>query len=130
MMSKKNRKKGPMKFPVPVPVVMLILVLAGFALVYVCMQSRMETLGRDIKRLEVARDALRDQLMREQAEWARMQSPSSLDQALRQHGLAMNWPGREQIVRVRYDGATDTSRGYEMRPASRVARSDRVVMND
>lgn len=128
-MVKKNKKKGQMKFPVPIPVVALVLVLASLSLIYVCLQSRTETLGREIKMLEAARDRFRDQLVREQCEWARLQSPSSLEQALKQHGLVMTWPSRDQIVRIRYDGSLDTQRGYESRTASRVARADRISMN-
>lgn len=129
-MSRKNKKKGQMKFPVPIPVVMLILVVASFALVYICLQSRTEKLGRDIKTLEVARDALKDQLEREQCEWAKIQAPYSIEQALKTHGLVMTWPGRDQIVRVRYNGSVDTPFGIELRQASRLARANRVVMND
>ncbi len=128
-MIKKNRKKTQAKFPVPIPLVALVLVLAGLSLVYVCLQSRTETLGREIKQLEVARDRLRDQLVRDQCEWARLQSPSNLEQALKMHGLVMTWPNRDQIVRIRYDGSLDTLRGLESRPGSRVARADRIVMN-
>ncbi len=128
-MIKKNRKKTQAKFPVPIPLVALVLVLAGLSLVYVCLQSRTETLGREIKLLEVARDRLRDQLVRDQCEWARLQSPSNLEQALKMHGLVMTWPNRDQIVRIRYDGSLDTLRGLESRPGSRVARADRIVMN-
>jgi len=130
MMAKKNRKKGQAKFPVPVPLVALLSVLVAFALVYVCLHSRTETLGREIRGLEASRDRLRDQLVREQCEWAKMQSPSSLEQALKVHGLVMTWPGRDQIVRVRYDGSLDTLHSYESRPLARVARNNRIVMND
>ena len=129
-MARKNIKKGATKFPLPIPMVVLVIVLAGFSLLYVCMQSRTERLGREIKELESARDALRAQLVKEQNEWAKLQSPFHLDQALKGHGLAMVWPGRDQIVRVRYDGTLDTPRGMDSRPPSRVARSDRIVMND
>ena len=129
-MAKKNKKKGQAKLPVPIPLVALVFVLAGLSLVYVCLHTRTETLGRDIKTLEVARDHLREQLVLEQCEWARLQAPSSLEQAMKTHGLVMTWPGRDQIVRVRYDGSLDSPRGFEMRPASRVARADRLVMND
>ncbi len=130
MMAKKNRKKGQTKFPVPIPLVALLVVLVGFALVYVCLQSRTETLGREIRGLEASQSRLRDQLVREQCEWAKMQSPSSLELALKSHGLVMTWPGRDQIVRVRYDGSLDTLHGYETRPSARVARNNRIVMND
>ena len=129
-MSKRNKKKGQAKFPLPIPLVILVLVLSGFALMYVCLQSRTEKPGREIKTLEAARDGLRDQLVLEQCEWARLQSPSSLEQSLKAHGLVMTWPSRDQIVRIHYDGTPDSSRGNEWRPASRVARSDRIAMND
>lgn len=130
MIAKKNKKKGQAKFPVPIPLVALLLVCVAFALVYVCLHSRTETLGREIRGLEAARDRLRDQLVREQCEWAKMQSPSSLEQALKGHGLVMTWPGSDQIVRVRYGGALDTLHGYETRSTARVARNNRIVMND
>jgi hypothetical protein len=129
MMIKKNRKKTQTKFPVPIPLVALVFVLAGLSLVYVCLQSRTETLGREIKLLEASRDRLRDQLVRDQCEWARLQSPSNLEQALKQHGLVMTWPNRDQIVRIRYDGSLDPLRGLDSRQASRMARADRIVMN-
>ena len=129
-MAKKNKRKGQSVIPVPIPLVALVLVLAGLSLVYVCLQSRTETLGSDIKKLEASRDRLREQLVRAQCDWARLQSPSSLEQALTQHGLVMTWPARDQIVRVQLDGSFDTPRGAAGRPTLPVARVDRIVMND
>ena len=129
-MAKRNKKKGQARFPLPIPLVMLVLVLSGFALMYVCLQGRTEKLGREIKALEAARDGLREQLVREQCEWASLQSPSSLEQSLREHGLVMTWPGRDQIVRIRYGGGLDTLHGQTLRPASQFVRSDRIAMND
>lgn len=130
MIARKNRKKGQARFPVPIPLAALIVVLSGFALLYVCLQSRTERLGREIKKLEADRESLRDQLVQEQNEWARLQAPANLDQALKAHGLVMTWPNRDRIVRLRRDGSLDLPRGPEWRPASRVARADRIVMND
>lgn len=129
-MAKKNKRKGQPAFPVPIPLVVAVLAAASFALVYVCLQSRTETLGHDIKKLEASRDRLREQLVRAQCDWARLQSPSSLEQALKQHGLVMTWPARDQIVRVQLDGSLDNPRGATGRPALPVARVDRIVMND
>ncbi len=129
-MAKRNKKKGQANFPLPIPLVILVLILSGFALMYVCLQGRTEKLGREIKALETARDNLRDQLVREQCEWARLQSPSALEHSLKAHGLAMTWPSRDQIVRIRYPGGRDSLQGLEGRPASRLARADRVAMND
>jgi len=129
-MAKRNKKKGQANFPLPIPLVILVLVLSGFALMYVCLQGRTEKLGREIKALEAARDNLRDQLVREQCEWARLQSPSALEQSLKAHGLVMTWPSRDQIVRIRYDGGRGSLQGLDGRPPSRLAGADRVAMND
>ena len=129
-MAKRNKKKGQANFPLPIPLVILVLVLSGFALMYVCLQGRTEKLGREIKALETARDNLRDQLVREQCEWARLQSPSALEQSLKANGLVMTWPGRDQIVRIRYNGGGDSLQNLDVRPPVRLARADRVAMND
>jgi hypothetical protein len=109
---------------------LLLVGVAAFALAYVCLQSRADTLGRDIKALEVKRDQLRERVVKEQSIWARMQSPANLEQALREHALVMTWPNRDQIVRVRVDGTIDGYAGPESRPSTRTARADRIVMND
>jgi hypothetical protein len=127
-MARKNRKKGQAGLGFPIPLVVALVAIAGLSLVYVCLQSRMGSLGRDIKVLEARRDQLREKVVREQCNWARLQSPSSIEQALKAHGLAMTWPGRDQIVRVRYDGVSDAFTGSL--PSPRLGRTDRIVMND
>ena len=110
-----------------------MLLLAGgvvFGLSYVTLQARAETLGKEIRTLELRRDQLRDRIVKEQCAWARMQSPASIEQALRDQGLVMTWPNRDQIVRIGSDGSVDGSAGPEARPATRYARADRVVLND
>ena len=64
-----------------------------------------------------------------QLAWARMQSPGNIERALKEHGLVMTWPGRDQIVRVRPDGTAESG-AAERRNGERLARVDRVVMND
>jgi hypothetical protein len=103
---------------------------AAICLVYVCIQSRTEALGREIKKLEAQRDHLREKVVKEQCEWARMQSPANVEKALKEHGLVMTWPGRDQVVRLRADGAIDAMMGPEPRTPGRYARVDRIVMND
>ena len=129
-MARKNRKKGQSSLGFPIPLVAVLVAIAGLSLVYVCLQSRMESLGREIKTLEARRDQLRDKVVREQCNWARLQSPSSIEQALKSHGLVMTWPGRDQIVRARYEGLSDTVSGTLPPPVSRLGRTDRIVMND
>jgi hypothetical protein len=129
-MSRRNRKKTQAGFKFPAPLALTLVVMAGISLVYVCMQSRTEALGREIKQLEAQRDQLREKVVKEQCEWARMQSPANVEKALKEHGLVMTWPGRDQIVRMRADGSIDTMMGPEPRAPGRYARVDRIVMND
>jgi hypothetical protein len=114
----------------PARLALVLVVMAGLSLFYVCVQSRTEALGREIKRLEAQRDQLRERVVKEQCAWARMQAPANVEAALKEHGLVMTWPGRDQIVRLRADGSIDTLMGPETRPGGRLARVDRIVMND
>lgn len=129
-MARRNRKKAQAGFVFPVPLAMLLVVVAGLALFYVCLKSKTEGLGQEIKALQVRRDQLRQDVVKEQCEWARLLAPASIEQALKVHGLVMTWPSRDQIVRVRADGTIDTFGYPDGRPPSRVARVDRIVMND
>lgn len=129
-MARRNRKKNETGFVFPWQMALASAVIAALALTYVYLQSRADTLGREIKTLEAKRDQLRDKIVKEQSVWARMQSPASLEQALREHALVMTWPNRDQIVRVRADGMIDGYTGPESRPSTRYARADRIVMND
>jgi hypothetical protein len=129
-MARRNRKKNESGFVFPWQMALVLAGIAAFALTYVYLQSRAETLGGEIKMLEVKRDQLRERIVKQQSAWARMQSPANLEQALREHALVMTWPNRDQIVRVRADGMIDGFAGPESRPLTRSARADRIVMND
>lgn len=129
-MMRRNRKKKQAGFIFPAPLALVLAVVAGVSIAYVCMQSRTEALGREIKQLEVKRDQLRDKVVKEQCEWARMQAPASVEKALKEHGLVMTWPSRDQIVRLRTDGSIETVLGGDPRTSSRHGRVDRIVMND
>lgn len=129
-MTRRNRRKNQTAFVFPLPLAIALAVFAGVSLLYVCLQSRTEALGREIKKLEAARDRLREKVVKEQYEWARLQSPASIEKALKEHGLVMTWPGRDQIVRLRADGTIETMGWPEPRTPGGYARVDRIVMND
>lgn len=129
-MTRRNRKKTQTGFMFPPPLALMLAVVAGVFLVYVCIQSRTEAVGREIKLLEASRDKLREKVVKAQCEWARMQAPASVEKALKDHGLVMTWPGRDQIVRLRTDGTIDTQFGSDPRAPGRLSRVDRIVMND
>jgi hypothetical protein len=130
-MAKRNRKKTRDGFLFPAPFAAFLALLAGLGIVHLCMRASAESLGREIKALEVRRDQLRDRMLQAQLAWAKMQSPSNLDRALKEHGLVMTWPGRDQVIRVRTDGTVEHRAAPERLPGDRYARAvDRVVMND
>lgn len=129
-MARRNRKKNESGFASHLPMALVLAAVVAFALAYVYLQVRAEALGRDIKALEVRRDQLRERILKQQNAWARMQSPASLEQALREQGLVMTWPGRDQIVRVRANGTVEGMYGPGNRTTPRYARADRIVMND
>lgn len=129
-MARRNRKKNDAGFVNHLPWALTLALIAAFALAYVHLHDRAGAIGRELKALEIKRDQLREQILKQQCAWARLQSPINLEQALREQGLVMTWPNRDQIVRVRADGTVDSSSGPESRTPTRYARVDRVVMND
>jgi len=129
-MLRRNRKKNDAGLVNHLPWALTLALAATFALAYIHLHQRIDCVGRELKALEVKRDQLSEQIVKQQYAWARLQSPISLEQALREQGLVMTWPNRDQIVRVRADGTIDSSSGAEGRTVSRSGRSDRVVMND
>ena len=114
----------------PPSIALTLALVAALLLGYLRMQSRTEALGREIKQLEIKHEQLRTKLVKEQCEWARLQSPASLEKALKESGLVMTWPGRDQIVKLRSDGSIESMMGPEPRTPGRYARVDRIVMND
>ena len=104
-MARRNRKKRKDGFVFPAPLAVALAVLAGLSLLYLWLNVKTDTLGLDIKALEVKGEALRARLIKEQCEWAQMQSPANMEKALRNHGLVMTWPNMDQVVMVRADGS-------------------------
>lgn len=129
-MAKRNRKKTQEGFLFPAPLAAFLALLVGLGVVHLCMRTSAESIGRDIKALEVRRDQLRDRMLKAQLAWAKTQSPSNIDRALKEHGLVMTWPGRDQVVRVRADGTIEHMAAPERGRGERYVRVDRVVMND
>jgi hypothetical protein len=129
-MMRKNRKKRQGGFMFPAPLAAVLVIVAALSLLYVCLNAKTEALGRELKALEGRRDALRAKLIREQWVWAQMQAPSSIERALRDHGLVMMWPAVEQIVRVRVDGVVEGLASRERPSSGRVDRYNGIVMND
>ena len=100
-MRRRNRKKTVNAYALPVPLAGFVVLAASVALVYVWMVCRCQTLGNDLKQLEVQRDDLRKRYQEEVSNWTRLKSPENLERALEHHQLNMTWPSSRQVVRLR-----------------------------
>ncbi|OVE75869.1 hypothetical protein BVX97_03420 [bacterium E08(2017)] len=116
---KRNRRKVN-GFAFPAPYVSVVIMIAVFGLAYVWLGTRCEMLGREIKKEEAKRKILVKRYLNEEYRWSRIKSPRNLERVLQEHGIAMTWPRRDQVVRL-YD-THDYTKGY--------AKLDRSVLNE
>jgi hypothetical protein len=103
-MSKKRRKtsrKAEVRIPFPNMLAGFLVCAAVLGLSYVWLCARCETLGSDIKRLEIELRTARQRAINEQDRWSNMLAPANVERALDYHQLAMHLPDERQIVRVR-----------------------------
>lgn len=99
----KNRKQRQLKVRfrvLPVPLTVAIILFMTYSLGWIWLEVRCESIGGDIKRLEAERENLQRRLQTEQFHWARLKSPHSLETELERRGIEMNWPRKDQVVRV------------------------------
>lgn len=109
MRKKRNRRnrKAEVQVPFPNMLAKVLVMVAVFGLSYVWLCARCEQLGRDIKQLEARQIETRRRLISEQERWAVRQSPSQFRRTLAQHGLHMDLPSPQQVVRVRTRASGD-----------------------
>lgn len=107
MKKKLRRKNTKAEVRIPFPNMVAVLVIFGtvFALSYVSVCARCETLGGEIKRLEQTLETVKKQAIIEQDRWSNMLAPVNFERALKLHGLEMSLPDEQQIVRVRSERA-------------------------
>lgn len=116
---RRNRKKVD-NLAFPAQVAGLFVLLASFALGYVLLGCRIEALGKAIKELENKQTVLKHRYQNEELKWARMKSPENLERVLALYDIEMQWPRRDQVVRL-----YDTGRYRDQ-----YARLDRLRMNE
>ena len=82
----------------------MIVSIVTVALVYWFVDSKCALLGQEIRKHEQKYAALENERVREAARWDEKKTPEKLERAMLQHGLAMNYPTAEQVVRMDASG--------------------------
>ena len=62
--------------------------------------SKSAMLGQEIRKHEQKYAALENERVREESRWNEKKTPEKLEQAMLQHGLVMNYPTPDQVVRM------------------------------
>ena len=101
---RRNRKRQMRVKFLPVPAASVIVLAASVALSYWFMDSKSAQLGQEIRKYEQKYASLESERVREEARWNEKKTPDKLERAMLQHGLLMNYPTPEQVVRMGDNG--------------------------
>jgi len=99
-MIRRNRKKRLHGFVVPAPYAGVVVLGMLLALFYVWLGCRCDSLGKDIKTLELEKTELKKQLLNEESRWTKMKSPGNLEMVLAKRKIGMAWPRQDQVIRL------------------------------
>ena len=97
---RRNRKRQVHAKVLPPSVAGMIVLIVSMVLSYWFMDSKCAQLGQEIRKHEQKFAALEDERVREEARWSEKNTPEKLEQAMLQHGIAMNYPAADQVVRM------------------------------
>lgn len=97
---RRNRKRQVRTQYLPRTAVGVIVTIVTVALIYWFVDSKCSLLGQEIRKHEQKYAALENERVREAARWDEKKTPEKLERAMLQHGLAMNYPTAEQVVRM------------------------------
>lgn len=132
-MARRNKKKRRRKHDSiisPGPLAGLLSVGVVLCFMYICLVERCDAIGKEIKELELRKAAAEKQHAIERYKWSRLRALPSVEQALTHHGIAMDWPRQDQIVRLRDVQLADADLVTDLESASQFARIDRAVSDD
>jgi hypothetical protein len=108
-MIRRNRKKRLRGFVLPAPFTGIVVAASFLCLSYIWLGSRCDSIGRDIKAMEKAKDQLKKELLNEESRWTRMKSPANIEMVLAKRGIVMTWPRQDQVVRLYEGDAADVA---------------------
>lgn len=98
-MRRNHKRQVRTKF-LPVPAAGVIVLAATVALSYWFMDSKSGQLGQEIRKYEQKYASLESERVREEARWNAKKTPEKLERAMLQHGILMDYPKADQIVRM------------------------------
>ena len=101
---RRNRKRQVQAKVLPPSVVGMIVLIVSLVLCYWFMDAKCAQLGQEIRKHEQKIAQLEDERVREEARWSEKKTPEKLEQAMLQHGIAMNYPTADQVVRMDASG--------------------------
>ena len=128
---KKRKKQQQMNgYIFPVPFAGIVVVASALALGYVWLGCQCEALGDEIAGIEARGTELNKKLLNAEYRWVRTKSPQSLEIALQRHGLEMDWPRANQVVRLERVELPRGLDGGALANDMRIAKLSRNVMHE
>lgn len=129
-MIRRNRKKRMHGFVLPAPFAGVVVLGSLLALAYVWLGSRCDSLGRDIKTLELEKARLKRDLLSEESRWTQMKSPVNIEMILAKNNIVMTWPRKGQVVRLYESGANPEIRARKTGNALTYVKREKAVIHD
>jgi hypothetical protein len=100
MARSKNRKRNETRLVFPAPLAGILALVSALALTYLWLNSRCDAIGMRIKALEREKEALHRKVVNEECKWSNMTSPANMQRLMEAHGLTMQWPARQNVIRL------------------------------
>lgn len=97
---RKNRKRHVNAKALSPAVVGMSVLIVSLTLTYCCLDSKCNQLGQEIRKHEQRFESLEDERVREESRWNDNRTPEKLNQAMLRHGLQMDYPAPDQMVRL------------------------------
>lgn len=82
----------------PVRLMMLLVFVGVFALVFLWLESRCQSLARELKRAEDQLAEVRRRRVNEEFKWSNLRTYKNVGAALKAFDIVMDWPGKDRLV--------------------------------
>lgn len=114
----------------PAPFTGVVVAGSLFALSYIWLGCRCDSLGRDIKALEIEKSQLKKEILNEESRWTKMKSPSNIEMILAKHNIVMTWPRQDQIIRLSEAGPYLSAPYKKTDHSLTYVKREKVVIHD